>query len=164
MGTRRTVQSSRQSAEEIPAGEIDEAFWARKENAIQELTPDEDVPQGNYDANFFQDDGLAFPGGPPDDDEDFANAREAFSPGIEGGDATAGDQMETQGIAGVLAGTQESAFGSQLVTQSRRLRPEYVQYARTATKVDVRRLKEEMWRGIGFPEVRSIPSHLPSSY
>lgn len=163
MGTRRTLQNSHQSAkvEEIPAGEIDEAFWARKENAIQEPTPDEDVPQGNYDANFFQDDGLAFPGGPPNDDEDFADAREAFSPNIEGGDATAGNQMETQGIASVLDGTQESAFGSQLVTQSRRLRPEYVQYARTATKVDVRRLKEEMWRGIGFPEVRSLSLSIP---
>jgi condensin complex subunit 2 len=27
-----------------------------------------------------------------------------------------------------------------------------VQYARVAKKVDVRRLKEEMWRGIGFEE------------
>lgn len=159
LGSRRSIQNSAK-AEELPAGEIDEAFWARKENAIiQEPTPDEDIPQGNYDANFFQDDGLAFPGGgpPPDDDDDFADAREAFSPGIE---AAAGTQpAETQGIAGVLAGSQEGAFGSQLVTQSRRLRPEYVQYARTATKVDVRRLKEEMWRGIGFPEV-SVPFSL----
>lgn len=159
MGSRRMMQSHKQSAkiEEWPAGEIDEAFWARKENAIQQPTPEsEDAAQGNYDANFFQDDGLAFPGGPPeDDDEGFADAREAFSPGIESGDAAAaGAQTDAQGIAGVLAGSQEGAFGSQLVTQSRRLRPEYVQYARTATKVDVRRLKEEMWRGIGFPEVR----------
>ena len=164
MGSRRNIQNSHHSAkvEEIPAGEIDEAFWARKENAIiQEPTPDEDIPQGNYDANFFQDDGLAFPGGPPpDDDDEFADAREDFSPGIE---AAAGTQPETQGIAGVLAGSQEGAFGSQLVTQSRRLRPEYVQYARTATKVDVRRLKEEMWRGIGFPEVRVPFFPSPSS-
>ena len=164
MGSRRSMQSHQPARlEEIPAGEIDEAFWARKENDIQQQAPDEEAAaQGNYDANFFQDDGLAFPGGPPDDDDEaFADAREAFSPGVDGGaDATAGDtQMQAQGIASVLAGSsQEGAYGSQLVTQSRRLRPEYVQYARTATKVDVRRLKEEMWRGIGFSEVNSISS------
>ncbi|EXJ96307.1 hypothetical protein A1O1_01433 [Capronia coronata CBS 617.96] len=41
------------------------------------------------------------------------------------------------------------SFGSQLVTQGgRRLRPEYVNYARSAKKVDVRRLKENMWKGM----------------
>lgn len=160
LGSRRPgFTSSAQSShpvkqEEVPDGEMDEAFWARKENAANQPPPtaDDDAPQGNYDANFFQDDGLAFPngGGPPDDDEDFADAREAFSPSAEGDANT----QQTQGIAGVMAGSQEGAFGSQLVTQSRRLRPEYVQYARTATKVDVRRLKEEMWKGIGFPDVR----------
>lgn len=163
MGSRRTGLSSSQSLhpvkqeEGIPEGEMDEAFWARKENAALQQTPpvDDDAPQGNYDANFFQDDGLAFPdgGGPPDDDDRvFADAREAFSPGAEGGEP---GTQQIQGIAGVLAGSQEGGFGSQLVTQSRRLRPEYVQYARTATKVDVRRLKEEMWKGIGFGDVRA---------
>lgn len=167
MGSRRpgftssTQNSHPVKQEEVPDGEMDEAFWARKENAANQSPPtvDDDGPPGNYDANFFQDDGLAFPdgGGPPDDDEDFADAREAFSPNAEGDANT----QQTQGIAGLLAGSQEGAFGSQLVTQSRRLRPEYVQYARTATKVDVRRLKEEMWKGIGFPDVCS-PSFLPS--
>jgi condensin complex subunit 2 len=41
-------------------------------------------------------------------------------------------------------------FGSQLVTQGgRRARPEYVAYARVAKKIDVRRLKQEMWKGMG---------------
>ena len=155
MGSRRTGFGSTQPQcikhEQDPEGEMDEAFWVRKENEMKQPSPDDEVPQGNYDANFFQDDGLAFPGGPPDDDEDFADAREAFSPGLEGSDP----ETQTQGIAGVLASSQEGAFGSQLVTQNRRLRPEYVQYARTATKVDVRRLKEEMWKGIGFSNVRN---------
>lgn len=131
--------------ETIPENDVDEAFWARKEIVANQISLVEEAPQGNYDANFFQDDGLGFRNGPPDDDEDFADAREAFSPGL--GDDT--------GIAGALTGTegsQEGAFGTQLVTQSRRLRPEYVQYARVAKKVDVRRLKEEMWKGIGFEE------------
>jgi len=141
--------------DEPPESEMDEAFWARKEDPAFQPAPDEEGAQGNYDANFFQDDGLAFPGGPPDDDDDdFADARENFSPGIEG-EPSAG----VDGIAGILAGaeSQEGAFGTQLVTQSRRLRPEYVQYARVAKKVDVRRLKEEMWRGIGFEQVSQPP-------
>ncbi len=150
MGTRRSGFCCAQrpvsiKQEEMPEGEMDEAFWARKENALNQLKGD---PQGNYDANFFQDDG---PGGPPDDD-DFADARETFSVGLEGDPA-----VSSQDVAGVVAnpeGNQEGAFGTQLVTQSRRLRPEYVQYARVAKKVDVRRLKEEMWRGIGFEKVR----------
>ena len=133
-----------------PEGEMDEAFWARKENAAI-LADDDDVPaQGSYDANFFQDDGLD--AGPPEDD--FADAREALTPPPD-----SQGQPSIAGIDGILASTQEGGFGSQLVTQSRRLRPEYVQYARTATKVDVRRLKEEMWRGIGFEVPLTRPLH-----
>lgn len=160
MGSRRYGLGSNGRAvsrqEDIPENEMDEAFWARKENAANQASPDEEAPQGNYDANFFQDDGLGFPNGPPDDDEEFADAREKFSPDL-GGDAV----VESQGIAGALTGiegSQEGAFGTQLVTQSRRLRPEYVQYARVAKKVDVRRLKEEMWRGIGLDEVGDLCS------
>ncbi|KAL9580251.1 MAG: hypothetical protein Q9212_004605 [Teloschistes hypoglaucus] len=142
----------------MPEGDIDEAYWASKGNPLQQATPDEDVPQGNYDANFFQDDGLPAPGGPPDDD-DFADAREIFSPESEGALGA-----PSQGIDGTLNpnGSQEGAFGTQLVTQSSRLRPEYVQYARVAKKVDVRRLKEEMWRGIGF-EKRPLNQDLMST-
>ena len=137
---------------ELPEGEIDEAFWARKENAVVQRSPDEEANQGDYDANFFQDDGLGFPSGPPDDEDDFADAREAFSPGAENE-----GEPRNQGINEIVTGaegSQEGAFGTTLVTQSRRLRPEYVQYARVAKKVDVRRLKEEMWRGIGFNDVQ----------
>jgi len=140
--------------DDVPEGEMDEAFWARKEDPITGL--DDDAPaQGDYDANFFQDDGLAMPGGMDDDDDiEFADARDHFSPGAE--DRAAQGSMA--GIANVLndgaLGSQggEGAFGTQLVTQSRRLRPEYVQYARVATKVDVRRLKEEIWKGLGIEE------------
>ncbi|KAI9717536.1 MAG: hypothetical protein M1812_004677 [Candelaria pacifica] len=155
MGTRRPGGSKVQSnkVEEIPEGEMDEAFWARKQDPAAIDT--EEAPQGDYDANFFQDDGLALPGGvADDDDEDFADAREDFSPGADGVVGTA------NGINDVLAASQEGAFGSQLVTQNRRLRPEYVQYARVAKKVDVRRLKEEMWRGIGLKD--ETPTQTPS--
>ena len=143
----------RTKREEMPVGEMDEAFWARPENNASQLLPEEETPKGNYDANFFQDDGLPMPGGPPDDDDDFADAREAFSP-----DTESTPTNNPPGMAEVIAngeGNPEGAFGTQLVTQNRRMRPEYVQYARVAKKVDVRRLKEEMWRGIGFDQVRN---------
>lgn len=152
MGTRRAGLGGQRQAirqDEGPGNEVDEAFWARKENALNQAPSEDQALQGDYDANFFQDDGLGFPAGPAHDDEDFADAREVFSPDVDG---EAGNQGIESGMNGI-EGSQEGAFGTQLVTQSRRLRPEYVQYARVAKKVDVRRLKEEMWRGIGFGEV-----------
>ncbi|KAI9795895.1 MAG: hypothetical protein M1833_006622 [Piccolia ochrophora] len=153
MGSRRSMPSSgngsKSRGEDVPEGEMDEAFWARNDNVPNGM--DDQGAAGNYDANFFQDDGLAFPGGlPDDDDDDFADAREHFSPPLEG-DAGMG---AVGGIDNTLAASsQDGAFGTQLVTQSRRLRPEYVQYARVAKKVDVRRLKEEMWKGMGIEDV-----------
>lgn len=50
-----------------------------------------------------------------------------------------------------LPGTQATqGFGTQFLTQARRVRPEYVQYARVAKKVDVRRLKENIWSGLAY--------------
>ncbi|KAI9655644.1 MAG: hypothetical protein M1831_004796 [Alyxoria varia] len=141
--------SSSSGGDNVPEGEMDEAFWARRhQDAAESMAAEEQArAQGDYDANFFQDDALGAPVG-MDDDEEFADAREGFSPAVEGDPA---QPMDPNG--GILApDSQQDGFGSQLVTQSRRLRPEYVQYARVAKKVDVRRLKEEMWRGIDVEE------------
>lgn len=162
IGSRRAGLGNAQSRprakrEEMPVGEMDEAFWARPENNASQLMPEQETLKGNYDANFFQDDGLPMPRGPPDDDDDFADAREAFSPDAEGNPTASPPDMAEVMVNG--DGNPEGAFGTQLVTQSRRMRPEYVQYARVAKKVDVRRLKEEMWRGIGFDQVRKLLFH-----
>ncbi|KAL2165161.1 hypothetical protein VTH06DRAFT_457 [Thermothelomyces fergusii] len=113
--------------------------------------------RGDYDANFFQDDGLPFAGGGvrdgDDDDDDmdeFADARDHFSPEA-GGPGTMTDVGMTGAFGGLtVTNPADLAFGTMLVTQSRRARPEYVQYARVAKKVDVRRLKEELWKGMAF--------------
>ncbi|KAI2618523.1 barren [Hypoxylon sp. NC1633] len=132
----------------VPAGDMDEAFWAQREPA-QSAEQDTVLPKGDYDANFF-DDEMPLPGGgmlDDDDDLEFADARDHFSPGA--------DVPATQdiGITGMLDnGMTTGGFGTQLVTSTRRLRPEYVQYARVAKKVDIRRLKDELWKGMGFPE------------
>ncbi|KAK4553020.1 hypothetical protein LTR86_009944 [Recurvomyces mirabilis] len=194
IGSRRAVSSLRNGD-----GEVDEVYWAQQAGgvgvggAVQRHPMDDDDGvggvQGNYDADFFADDNLPLPGGGADmaDEDSFADAREHFSPGLDdmGMAAAAGDEIGGPvgaGIDDVVAGGGSAAqggvdggggggaFGAQLVTQSRRLRPEYVQYARVAKKVDVRRLKENMWLGIGFddkshpvpatPSTRQ-PQHLP---
>lgn len=133
-------------------GDMDEAFWAN--HKTEENPADEEGAPGAYDADFFaDDDGLAFPAGLgiPDDDDDnlpFADAREMLSPtaDVQPGAGEVGGQS---GLAALLNGGA-GGFGSQLVTQGgRRARPDYVAYARVAKKVDVRRLKSEMWRGMG---------------
>ena len=71
---------------------------------------------------------------------------------------------ETATIINNTEGSQEVAFGTQLVTQSRRLRPEYMHYARVAKKVDVRRLKElgssRYFLSFPFLSYPTLPSNL----
>ncbi|KAL2694171.1 hypothetical protein Neosp_000745 [[Neocosmospora] mangrovei] len=166
MGRRRTGFGARAGGfgntgqDNQPEGEMDEAFWA-KQKAPMQNSDDTALPQGDYDANFFQDDGMPFPGGDLDDDDDleFSDAREHFSPGVDG---PAG-LTEGGGLTALLGGetvTNTGAFGTTLVTQTRRVRPEYVQYARVAKKVDVRRLKEEIWKGMDM-EILEKPAEIP---
>ncbi len=115
----------------------------------------------DYDANFFQDDALPFAGDDDDDVDEFADARDHFSPGIGGGDMGV---TETVGVTGAFNGLTvtnpaDLAFGTMLVTQNRRVRPEYVQYARVAKKVDVRKLKEEIWKGMDLEKLETVSSH-----
>ncbi|KAJ5641026.1 Condensin complex subunit 2 [Penicillium herquei] len=153
---RRTTRPQEQTSGN---GDMDEAFWA---NHKVEDNADEGVA-GAYDANFFaDDDGLAFPNGMDLDDDDdnlpFADAREMLSPAADGRPVTAvGDGASQTGLTALLnmvgatpARPGAGGYGSQLVTQGgRRARPDYVNYARVAKKVDVRRLKTEMWKGMG---------------
>lgn len=148
-------------------GEMDEAFWASHKPNMDQGDAHEAPASGTYDADFFaDDDGLAFPDGMPiggdDDDDDnlpFADAREAFSPSVDPNAPPSTSVTDTGGASGLTAllnaaatpgGGLAGGFGSQLVTQGRRrARPEYMAYARVAKKVDVRRLKQEMWKGMG---------------
>ncbi|KAI0394053.1 condensin complex subunit 2/barren [Xylariaceae sp. FL0594] len=167
MSSRRNRFSSKMGAsghgqqDNIHPADMDEAFWAKKE-PLQDQQQDTGLPQGDYDANFF-DDEMPLPGGgmlDDDDDLEFADAREHFSPSAEA------PPTEALGLTTMLGGggMTMGGFGTQLVTSTRRLRPEYVQYARVAKKVDVRRLKEELWKGLGFEETRDDPnrSRLPT--
>lgn len=158
-----------QDGVDVPQGEMDEAFWASQKAPMPSVenaggAGDETTalpPQGDYDANFFQDDALPFAGDDDGDDVDeFADARDHFSPGVAGvGDL--GGITETVGVTGAFNGLTvtnpaDLAFGTMLVTQNRRVRPEYVQYARVAKKVDVRKLKEEIWKGMGLERLENV--------
>lgn len=146
-------------SDNVHAADMDEAFWAQKE-PLQSREDDTVLPQGDYDANFF-DDEMPLPGGGmlDDDNDEFADARDHFSPSAEA------PITEALGVTTMFdAGMTMGGFGTQLVTSTRRLRPDYVQYARVAKKVDVRRLKEELWKGLGYPETQEDPnrSRLPT--
>ncbi|PFH59186.1 hypothetical protein XA68_12694 [Ophiocordyceps unilateralis] len=174
MARRRTHHRMRHDEDDADGDDMDEAFWAKRQRPDEMMmmmatttTASAALPEGDYDANFFQDDGLPFPGADDDDDDDddgleFADAREHMSPGVVVfGQAEAVGATALGGGGGGGGGetlfplTQLSAgaFGSSLVTQTRRARPDYVQYARKAKKVDVRRLKEEMWKGMGLDKL-----------
>ncbi|OAA49837.1 condensin complex component cnd2 [Beauveria brongniartii RCEF 3172] len=141
-----------------PVGELDEAFWA------QQKAPEETaLPGGDYDANFFQDDALPFAGGGDDDDDDleFADAQEHLG----GAGADMGLTENVGGVTAMFGGDTMAnpmgAFGDTLVAATRRARPEYVQYARVAKKVDIRRLKDEIWKGMGLEALQTPPAVPP---
>ncbi|MCJ1360105.1 MAG: hypothetical protein MMC33_010108 [Icmadophila ericetorum] len=115
-------------------------------------------PQGDYDANFFQDDAPPFANYIPDDDgaidgdEVFVDAQQGLV-SEEMGATHDSTPISKQDQPGTL---QDGSFGSQLITGSRRMRPEYVNYARVAKKVDVRRLKADLWKGMGYEKEISL--------
>lgn len=170
----RQANGNRQQEQVAPSGEMDEAFWANHKTENDTTGADEGAAAGAYDADFFaDDDGLAFPNGLPmgDDDDDnmaFSDAREMFSPPLDSDarptTSAGGGPSGLSALLNLVGATPGSAlqanaggFGSQLVTQGgRRVRPEYVAYARVAKKVDVRRLKEEMWKGMGDGLIESL--------
>lgn len=160
MGSKKILGKCRRQGQTAGNGDMDEAFWA---NRKPEENAGEEGAAGAYDANFFaDDDGLPFSNGMDLDDDDdnlpFADAREMLSPPTDGAAGTAaGEAGGATGLSALLnmvgatpGRPGAGGYGSQLVTQGgRRARPDYVAYARVAKKVDVRRLKTEMWKGMG---------------
>ena len=201
--TRRDGEERNEVDSGDPHVEMDEAYWARRreeDDRIRQAELEEEREAreagelgraGDYDANFFADDGHGLPFGPglPDDVDDgddddgyggggvdsngFTDANEMFSP-------SSSQQQQRQQLPLPPPGTRNDAFnmnqapttnflpasfGAQLINNNNnhgssgdgsdgnapnRLisRPEYVNYARAAKKVDVRRLKENMWKGM----------------
>ncbi|KAF8159810.1 condensin complex subunit 2/barren [Crassisporium funariophilum] len=108
-------------------GEVDENFWAQAAaeqgaNREHDQDGDENGVSVPFNTQFFHEDDF----GPGFDDDDG-----------EGGGMGMPD--EDTGEQDLLAATQG---------QTRRVRPEFVNYAKRAKRVDVRRLKENIWKGL----------------
>ncbi|OAX38973.1 barren [Rhizopogon vinicolor AM-OR11-026] len=107
-------------------GEVDEQFWAQAAadqaagRAAAEDDENGDGPNIPFNTQFFDNDYDDGPG---------------FDDGFDGD----GPAAEDAGEQDLLAATQG---------QTRRVRPEFVNYAKRAKRVDVRRLKENIWKGL----------------
>ncbi|KAJ9094193.1 hypothetical protein QFC19_008045 [Naganishia cerealis] len=106
-------------------GEIDESFWASAAAArAGEMDDDVEGTQPNgYDTQFFHDD--------VDDAGDFAEVDDGLL-----GDTPGGPDEDDP-----FAGTQDV----------KRVKPEAVNYAKRAKRVDVKRLKDNIWKGLKIP-------------
>lgn len=109
-------------------GEVDENFWAQAaaDQAAGLATSGDEAGDGSsipFNTQFFHDD---------DDD----------GPGFD------------DGFDGDLAGTADPGEQDLLaITQgkTRRVRPEFIKYTKRAKRVDVRKLKENIWKGLKIP-------------
>lgn len=126
-GTRKLLTKS--AGEDVSEGRfinMDENFWAQK-TEVQDIGSE----PGMYDANFFND-GEDLAGHDQDDDDEhdaFEDAKQEFA---------------TEPFSG-------DDFGSQLQLLGKKAKPEYVNYAKAAKKVDVRILKENIWDKLELP-------------
>lgn len=110
-------------------GEVDGEYWAQAAAANMGHDDDDgdDGPAIPFDTQFFQDDEADMPDFQDDDvDMDVGN--------VGGNDGSPAGMTEDD----VLAATQGKS--------AKRARPDFVQYAKKAKRVDVKRLKENIWR------------------
>jgi condensin complex subunit 2 len=125
-------------------GEIDENFWAQAAaNQAAQQTEDVEADDSACSDGAMRDFNrlTAFTAGAMPfntqffhDDDDDVGFDDAFD-GEGGGSAAAQDPGEQD----LLAATQG---------QTRRVKPEFVNYAKRAKRVDVRRLKDNIWKGL----------------
>ncbi|KAJ7113713.1 condensin complex subunit 2/barren [Mycena crocata] len=107
-------------------GEVDENFWAQAAANQAAGNDDEDATAGGgaipFNTQFFHDDYDDGPGFNDDYDDG-----EGGAPEVEPGEQD------------LLAATQG---------KTRRVKPEFVNYAKRAKRVDVRKLKDNIWKGL----------------
>ncbi|KAL4063168.1 condensin complex subunit 2/barren [Scleroderma citrinum] len=119
------MRGQRARFNETGDGEVDENFWAQAaaDQAAGRLAQEDGDESGEvpppFNTQFFG------------DDDDGA----AFD-----------DMFEGDGVAPDDAGEQDLLATTQ--GMSRRVKPEFVNYARRAKRVDVRKLKENIWKGL----------------
>lgn len=130
-------------------GEIDENFWAQAANQAAEHNG-EDADESAYflparlSVAKCIDDFTAADGGAIPFNTQFFHDEYDDTPGFDDVD----DGVE--GDLGVTIDPAEQDLLAVTQGQTRRVRPEFVNYAKRAKRVDVRRLKENIWKGLNI--------------
>ncbi|KAI0044766.1 barren [Auriscalpium vulgare] len=125
-------------------GEVDENFWAQAaaDHAADRAADDGDETANGgaipFNTQFFHED---YDDGPGFDD--------AFDG--DGGDLPASAEPGEQDLLAATAG------------QSRRVKPEFVNYTKRAKRVDVRKLKENIWKGLDIVIPEAPPGNADDS-
>ncbi|KAG5647899.1 hypothetical protein DXG03_007823 [Asterophora parasitica] len=109
-------------------GEVDENFWA------QAAADQAAGRRGDQDADDMNEGGIPF-------NTQFFHDDYDDGPGFDDGDPYGGPSA-----ADVDAGEQDLLAAT--AAQTKRVRPEAVNYAKRAKRVDVRKLKDNIWRGL----------------
>lgn len=137
-----TIRNSKIFGSQEPVqGDVDadEHFWA---NHYQQANNPEDQVEGNYDANFFQ----------GDDDE---GALPLADFGDDDYDVPPSDVPSSELPA------NGGDLKDQLLMASRRARPEYVNYAKSAKKVNIKLLKDNIWNVMKMEDTPQPPPEEP---
>lgn len=135
MGSSSSSSSGNNIDEDVDI-DVDENFFA--ENYQGAADQEAQQGSGDYDANFFQ--------GEDDDGVD---------PGFNDEYDDAGGGAPLYGAPGILGSSSAAAGGGGLLLGNRRARPEYVNYAKTAKKVNIKLLKDNIWNTLDITEVVS---------
>lgn len=130
-----------------PEGEVDEHYWAAAAAAAQgaeNANGDEEDDSGPilpFDTQFFHDDGDT-----PDYDEDLPMGGDDFEIPVTSSSHGVGTDEGTR----KTGGEEEDLLASTQHTQVKRARPQFVNYAKKAKRVDVKKLKENIWKELAL--------------
>ena len=163
-------QLRRSSTSQMPTNgndeyNMDEVYWARHnlENNVDPTQPNAD--EQAYDANFFQEEDYGHQPGFNDDvdDDDFADMQDkqhsfmAQSPNhlVNAlSRMTMGEEFKVDQTFGEM--------GQTLVLEGQ-VRPDYINYAKRVKKVDVRKLKENIWDELELQGLHDINASVITS-
>ncbi|RXK39032.1 hypothetical protein M231_03656 [Tremella mesenterica] len=130
---RRNAVSTRMA--ENPNGEIDENFWAQAaaDRAEGDVEMEDNPAPNPFESQFFHDDAT--------DAGDYADVDDVLDP-----DTAYGEEEDLwQGSQGI---------------ELKKSRPENVNFAKKAKRVDVKRLKDDIWKGLRglVPDTEEVPT------
>ena len=122
-------------------GEVDENFWAQAAAGQAAADDDQDGDESTFSGYFPNARGVTSitAGGAVPFNTQFFQDDYDDGPGFD-------DGFDGVGVPDTDAGEQDLLAATQ--GQTRRVRPETVNYAKRAKRVDVRKLKENIWKGL----------------